>query len=108
MNQYQGPGFYYHYKHDEAKGVYDYAYEVINIAHHTEIEHFDEARMIVYRPLYESAKVYGAGKHFDVRPYDMFIENVEKDGKTFPRFTKITDPEVIKLLEAKRKEMYEA
>ncbi len=36
----------------------------------------------------------------------MFIGALEKDGKTFPRFTKITDPEVIKQLEEIKKKMY--
>ena len=80
MNTFQGPGFYYHYKHDSSKGVRDYAYEVLSIGHHTEMDDFDGAgRMIVYRPLYESAKVFQAGKHVDVRPYNMFLENVEKE-----------------------------
>ncbi len=100
------PGFYYHYKHDPTKDVGNYAYEVLNIAHHTEMEDFDEAAMVVYRPLYE-AKVYTAGKHWDVRPLNMFMENVIKDGKEFPRFVKITDIEVIKKLQQIRDRMYE-
>lgn len=104
MTQEPEKGFYYHYKHT-GKSIYDYAYEVVNIAHHTEIEDFDAARMVVYRPLYD-AKVYKAGKHYDVRPLEMFMENVTKDGKTFPRFSKITDPKIIEALTAKREEMY--
>lgn len=99
-------GFYYHYKHDPSKEWNNYAYEVLNIAHHTEMEDFDEAAMVVYRPLYESAKVYQAGKHWDIRPLAMFVEEVTKDGKTFPRFQRITDPEIIAKLEAKRTELY--
>lgn len=99
-------GFYYHYKHDPAKGDFDYAYEVLNIGHHTEIDGLEESAMVVYRPLYESAGVYGIGKHWDVRPLGMFMEMVTKDGKTFERFQKITDPEIIKKLEQKRDEMY--
>lgn len=107
MNTYQGPGFYYHYKHDESKGLRDYAYEVLNVGHHTEMDDFDGAeKMIVYRPLYESAKVYQAGKHFDVRPYDMFLENVEKGDYKGERFKKITDSAVIAELEKVRDEMY--
>jgi hypothetical protein len=103
---YEGPGFYYHYKHDPAKGTQDYAYEVLNVAHHTEMDDFEAGKMIVYRPLYESAKVYKAGKHWDVRPYDMFLEDVEKDGYKGKRFTKIINPTVIAALEKARDQMY--
>lgn len=99
-------GFYYHYKHNPNGSIENYAYEVLNIGHHTEVEDFEEASMVVYRPLYESAKVYQAGKHWDVRPLKMFMENVTKDGKTFPRFTKITDQKVVDELIKIRKEIY--
>jgi hypothetical protein len=36
----------------------------------------------------------------------MFMEEVTKDGKTFARFQKITDPEIIKKLEEIRSQMY--
>jgi hypothetical protein len=99
-------GFYYHYKHDPRGVVNNYAYEVLNIAHHTEIEGLAEAAMVVYRPLYESAGVYKIGKHWDVRPLGMFVESVTKDGKTFPRFQKITEQSVIDELQKIQKEMY--
>ena len=90
--------FYYHYKHTD-ESVNNYAYEVVGIGHHTEIEGLEEGAMVVYRPLYESAGVYKIGKHYDVRPLAMFMEQVTKDGKTFPRFTKITDESIIVELE---------
>ena len=64
------PGRYRHFKGGE--------YQVIDIARHSETEE----DMVVYRPL------YGAGKLW-VRPLHMFIEPVEKDGETMPRFTLI-------------------
>ncbi|MDQ3075868.1 MAG: DUF1653 domain-containing protein [bacterium] len=93
-------GFYYHYKHDPKGEVNNYAYEVLNIGHHTEISHgefggVDESLMVVYRPLYESAFVYKVGEHWDVRPLAMFMEDVIKDSKTIPRFQKVIDSEVI-------------
>lgn len=54
-------GFYYHYKHDASKGLRDYAYEVIAIGHHTEINDWESGVFVIYRPLYESAKVFKAG-----------------------------------------------
>lgn len=93
------PGFYYHYKHNP-DDVYDHAYEIVNISRHTESEEY----LVVYRPFYKSDFL----EHADAsaRPLDMFIDMVTKDGKTFPRFQKITDPEIIKKLEQKRSEMY--
>lgn len=99
-------GFYYHYKHDPKGDITNYAYEVLNIAHHTEIEGLEESAMVVYRPLYETAGVYKIGKHWDVRPLGMFMENVTKKGKTFPRFAKITDNKIIAELSQIRDQMY--
>ncbi len=104
-------GFYYHYKHDPNGPVNNYAYEVVGVGFHTE----DDARpgeehFLVYRPLYE-ASVYKASKDlgipcFDNRPLEMWMEDVEKDGRKFPRFRKITDPSIIAELEEVRGEMY--
>lgn len=101
------PGYYYHYKHDPAGAVNNYAYEVMGVGHHTE----DDARpedkfLVVYRPLYE-AFVYKNGKMFDIRPLTMFMEAVEKNGVTLPRFTPITNTETIATLDAIKAQMYE-
>lgn len=99
------PGFYYHYKHDPAGSINNYAYEVLNIGHHTEIRGLEESAMVVYRPLYE-ASVYKIGKHWDIRPLEMFMGHVAKEGKEMPRFRKIIDPQVITELEKIKEEMY--
>jgi hypothetical protein len=100
-------GFYYHYKHDPNGAINNYAYEFVGVGCHTEDDCRDEdANMAVYRPLYESAFVYKAGKLFDLRPLDMWMEEVTKEGKTFPRFKKITDSAVIAQLEEMRDTMY--
>ena len=100
-------GFYYHYKHDPAGSLNNYAYEVIGVGCHTEDDcRPEDATMVVYRPLYVEASVYKAGKLFDIRPLGMFMENMTKDGKTFPRFRKITDPKIIAELEAIKLEIY--
>jgi hypothetical protein len=98
--------FYYHYKHDPAGTINNYAYEVMGVGYHTE----DDCRpldvnLVVYRPIYDSS-VYVAGKFFDIRPLDMFMESVTKDGKTFPRFQKIIDEDVISQLKTIRDRMY--
>ncbi len=104
-------GFYYHYKHDPKGDVGNYAYEVLGVGFHTE----DDARpgeehFVIYRPLYE-ASVYKASKDlgiscFDARPLEMWMGDVTKNGKTFPRFMRISDPEIIKQLKNIRVEMY--
>lgn len=100
-------GFYYHYKHDPNGTVNNYAYEVIGVGCHTEDDcRPEDANMVVYRPLYEEASVYKAGKLFDIRPLGMFLENVIKDGEAIPRFTKITDAIVIESLEIIKDRMY--
>jgi len=99
-------GFYYHYKHSADKPVNDYAYEVVGVGIHTEDGcRPEDANMVVYRPLYESS-VSTTGKLFYLRPLEMWMGDVTKNGQTFPRFQRVLDPEIIAKLEAIRAEMY--
>ena len=61
------PGLYRHYKGSN--------YQVIGMARHSETEEW----LVLYKPL------YGDGGYW-VRPYDMFVEDVEVDGLVQPRF----------------------
>jgi hypothetical protein len=62
--------------------------------------------MQVYRPLYEEAYAYRNGGLFDLRPLHMFFEPAELNGKKVPRFTRITDLNVIAQLQALKARMY--
>ena len=93
-------GFYYHYKHDPNGSVNNYSYEVISVGTHTETKE----KLVIYRSLYQTETQGGA--NYWLRPFEMFVENVIKDGETFPRFQYITDPEIILKLENIRDEMY--
>ncbi len=66
------PGRYRHFKGGE--------YQVIDIARHSETGE----EMVVYRPLYGEGKLW-------VRPLHMFLQQVEKDGETVPRFRLLED-----------------
>ena len=55
-------------------------YEVLYLARHSET--LEE--MVVYRALYGERGIW-------VRPAKMWNETVERDGKTYQRFTKIED-----------------
>ncbi|MBQ6878126.1 MAG: DUF1653 domain-containing protein [Oscillospiraceae bacterium] len=66
------PGRYRHFKGNE--------YEVIGTAKHSET--LEE--MVVYRALYGEFGLW-------VRPASMWEETVERDGKTYQRFTYIGD-----------------
>ena len=68
------PGKYRHFKGNE--------YEVIGTAKHSETME----EMVVYRALYGEFGLW-------VRPASMWEENVERDGKTYQRFTYIGDEE---------------
>lgn len=91
--------------------INNYAYEVLGVGFHTEDDvRSGEAHFVVYRPLYESS-VYEVSKElgtpcFDNRPLEMWMEDIEKDGKKFPRFQKITDLDVIAELQKIRIKMY--
>lgn len=99
-------GFYYHYKHDPNGEINNYAYEVLGVGHHTENDCREVDRhVVVYRPLYESF-VYQNGQMFDIRPLNLFTENVAKDGEDFPRFRRITDDDTIQQLLGVKERMY--
>ena len=69
-------GKYKHYKGN--------FYNVIGVAFHTETEE----KMVIYKALYECPDLeaeYGASPYF-VRPYKMFLETVNIDGKEVKRF----------------------
>ena len=68
------PGKYRHFKGNE--------YEVIGTAKHSETME----EMVVYRALYGEFGLW-------VRPASMWEETVERDGKTYRRFTYIGDEE---------------
>ena len=68
------PGKYRHFKGGE--------YELIGIASHSETME----PMVVYRALYGERGLW-------VRPAAMWSEIIERDGKTFPRFSPIEDKE---------------
>lgn len=64
------PGRHRHFKGKE--------YEVLGVARHSETEE----ELVVYRALYGDFGLW-------VRPVSMWNETVERDGKTFRRFTYI-------------------
>ena len=72
MEQSVRPGRYRHFKGNE--------YEVLFTARHSETME----EMVVYRALYGDRDVW-------VRPASMWNEPVERDGKTFLRFTRVGD-----------------
>jgi hypothetical protein len=65
-------GIYKHYKGN--------LYEVLTTAQHSETEEW----MVVYKALYGEEGMW-------VRPYEMFVEKVEVDGKFISRFEFIGD-----------------
>lgn len=64
------PGRYRHFKGNE--------YQVLGVARHSETEE----EMVVYRALYGEGGLW-------VRPAAMWLETVNRDGVTQPRFTYI-------------------
>ncbi|MFA9438301.1 DUF1653 domain-containing protein [Uliginosibacterium sp. sgz301328] len=66
------PGRYRHYKGGE--------YEVVSVARHSETLE----PMVVYRPLYNDSGWW-------VRPWAMFVEEIEVQGQRQPRFARIGD-----------------
>jgi hypothetical protein len=71
-------GFYRHYKTtDESPMIY----EVLGVAKHSETDEL----LVVYRPTYDSGWIKPAT--LVVRPYEMFVGELEWNGRTVKRFT---------------------
>lgn len=101
------PGYYYHFKHDPAGPLNNYAYYIYGVGHHTEDDcRTEDSFMQVYRPLYEDSYAYRNGGLFDLRPLYMFYKPAIREGREVPRFTKITAPGVIVELQAIKARMY--
>ena len=66
------PGRYRHYKGGE--------YQVYGVARHSETDE----RVVVYRPLYGDGELW-------IRPLAMFLESVDIQGQSQPRFALIKD-----------------
>lgn len=66
-------GRYRHYKGGE--------YEVVGVARHSE----SLEPLVVYRPLYDATGLW-------VRPYTLFFETIELDGRLQPRFALLAEP----------------
>lgn len=75
--QYPNVGVYEHYKSTPTDRRY---YQVLGFARHTETEEI----LAVYIPLYVIPE--HKGLRLQVRPLDMFMESVEHEGQTVPRF----------------------
>lgn len=71
-------GYYRHFKGN--------IYQVIGVGKHSETGE----ELVVYLGLYDSPHGYGA---MWVRPVPMFLETIERDGKTMRRFTPISNKE---------------
>jgi hypothetical protein len=101
------PGYYYHFKRDPNGPLNNYAYYIYGVGHHTEEDSRPEdAFMQVYRPLYAEAYAYRNGGLFDLRPLHMFYKPAYWKGREVPRYTRITDPNVIAQLEVIKLSMY--
>jgi hypothetical protein len=114
------PGYYYHYKHDPSMkvdgcvdaDVRNYAYEVLpGLGFYTEDDGPPEKYRVKYLPLYPWAPVYkvtlATGDAVeDHRPLAQFMEQVETDSYTGPRFRKVTDTVLIERLRNIADEMY--
>jgi hypothetical protein len=99
--------FYYHFKHHPAGPVEEFAYLVVDIAFHTEIDNLEESRMVIYRPVYRSPGANWEGKQRSLaRPYAMFMDHVERGGYSGPRFNPITDILIIQELNEKYRLIY--
>lgn len=72
------PGLYRHYKGSK--------YRVLGIGCHSEIYPYEY--YVVYAPAEQKKEKY---PDFWLRPYDMFVETVEVNGETIPRFRKLPD-----------------
>lgn len=79
-------GYYKHFKGN--------IYQVIGVGKHSETGE----ELVVYLGLYDSPHGYGA---MWIRPVPMFLETIERDGKTMRRFAPISREEAMSVLGGK-------
>ena len=91
-NAFPKKGFYVHYKHDPNGEPFNYMYEVVGIARNTE----DGMYSVLYKPMYKNQWLSPA-EYFS-RPLEMFIDMVDKDGVSVPRFALVTDSDLLSKL----------
>jgi len=94
MERPQTGEYYYHFKHTP-DSVENYAYKVIGTGIHSETEEI----FVIYKALYKGGWTEEKEVNFTIRPLSNFTETIDRDGKIFKRFTRITDVEVIKKLQ---------
>ncbi len=93
--------FYYHFKHDPSD-VCDHAYVIEGFGFDAE----KDCEVLFYKPLYKVDILKGRDMKVFVRSIENFTEMVTRDGKTFERFSKVADTEIIIKLESKKKELF--
>jgi hypothetical protein len=64
-------------RYDHFKGM---QYELVDVVYHSETQ---EA-LVLYRALYGERQLW-------VRPFEMFFETIEREGKSLPRFCYVGD-----------------
>ena len=62
-------------KYQHFKGQY---YQVLHIARHSETDNY----LVIYQKLYDDYSIWA-------RPYEMFVEEIEREGKRIKRFSYI-------------------
>ena len=77
MDEYPQSGIYEYYKSTPEFRRY---YQVLGVGRHTETDEL----LVFYIPLYYLSE--HTGPKLQARPLDMFIEDIEHNGKTMPRF----------------------
>jgi hypothetical protein len=76
------------YKHYKSTGGLDHLYTVRGVAKHSETDEL----LVVYEALYASKWLIESKVDFTVRPLEMFMGQVEIDGKLMQRFEIISNP----------------
>ncbi|MDQ5950015.1 MAG: hypothetical protein QG563_522 [Patescibacteria group bacterium] len=93
-------GFYYNFKHNSEKGIFDGAYYVLSTGRHTETGE----KTVTTLPLYNKPDILN-------RPVDIFLENIESRPENIIgqkcRFEMIHDKKLISELIARCQEWYE-
>lgn len=81
--------FYYHFKHHK-NNITDHAYVITGFGMDLE----NDKKILLYKPLYDLV-IDGEKVEIATRSIENFTEMVTRDGKTFTRFTKIIDKNII-------------
>lgn len=104
---YPAAGFYAGYKRSPHDPIGVHMYEVLAPPYYAgDSSELKGVSFVLYRPLSKDAPVYKAGRGYDLKLLHEFLAPAKLDGRVVPRYTHISDLELIIMCKGLCKALY--